>query len=64
VKRSDYMKSVRANAALTAYSTALDWFRRLPAAEVERRLTAMVAQKEKEFRDANQAQFANDKPSI
>jgi hypothetical protein len=55
VKRRDFIRSVRAESALTAYSTALDWFRRLPAAEVERRLTAMIDQKKKDFADSQGA---------
>jgi hypothetical protein len=42
---SRYLSEARADAALSAYTTALDWFHRYPAAEVERRLVEMIAAK-------------------
>lgn len=51
-----HRRAVRAEAARTAYATALDWFRRLPAAEVERRFVAMIEQKDREYAEADQEQ--------
>ncbi len=36
----------RAQGALTAYSTAQDWVRRLPAHEMDRRLTEKIEEKQ------------------
>ena len=41
-----WLVGVRASAALTAYSTALDWLQRYPAAEVEHRLNEKIAEKQ------------------
>jgi len=41
-KRSAFVRSVRAEGALTAYATALAWLLRYPASEVETRLREKV----------------------
>ena len=43
-----FMRRTRAQAALTAYTTALDYVRRLPHDEIVRRLEAKIEQKREE----------------
>jgi hypothetical protein len=40
--REAFLEQVRAEAALSAYDTALIWLRSYPAGEVERRLGLMI----------------------
>lgn len=48
---SEQLTKARADAALSAYSTALDWLRRYPAAEVERLLEEKVEEKRAALRE-------------
>jgi hypothetical protein len=48
---SQLLSEARADAALSAYSTALDWLRRYPAAEVERCLEEKVNEKRAALRE-------------
>ena len=51
-KQGAYRALLRAQGRQTGYQTALDWFRRLPAHELERRLTEKVAEVAVEIEEA------------
>jgi hypothetical protein len=51
-KRGDFIRGVRAEASGTAYRTALDWMRRLPAEEVLRRLEQKIEEKDRDWSEA------------